>query len=115
MLLRFRLLPEALETLRIEPHPALDNLAIGPPPGLVRIGPEHEVQVVGHDGVGAGPDGEDLNELPETIIDPGPSVLPLIATEKGPTHAAADTVVVTRCLGIDEETARVPHHHPPAS
>ena len=86
----------------------LGDLEVGPGAGRLRIDPDHDMHVVGHDGVAIQRDGEVRSQLQQAILDPGLAVFERLAgvaieaAEERATNAAADAVVEAGRVGRDE-------------
>ena len=63
--------------------------------------------MVGHDCVGAGLDGEDVQQFDKPLLDPQAAVVMLVTAEKGSADASADAVLEAGCGRVDDTGARV--------
>ncbi len=82
--------------------PALDHLARAPVLRLLGIGADDDVQVVAHDAVGEHIHGEGVGLSANAQLEPRPSMLGGVATEKGASHATADEVIAAGATLVDE-------------
>ncbi len=80
----------------------LDHLARAPLLGLLRIGADHDVQVVAHHAAGEHVHGECAGRSANALLEPRPSMLGGVATEKSASHAAADEVIAAGATLVDE-------------
>jgi len=98
-----------VQVRRVQLYPAAGDLEIREPAGRLGIGLEDQVQVVAHDRVGAGLDGEDVQQLGEPLLEPLAAVVVLVTAEKGPADASTDAVVEAGRRRVDDAGARVSH------
>ena len=67
------------------------------------------MKVVGHDRVGAGLDGEDVQQFGKSLLDPQATVVVLVAAEECAADASADAVIEAGSGRVDDAGARVSH------
>ncbi len=83
-------------------RPALGDLARVPSRRAFGMRGDDEMEVVGHHRVRQDIDRERAGLLAHRDVDPLAAVVPLVAAEEAPAHAAADEVVGTGAGLVDE-------------